>query len=54
MDDASKLCSGCWRTIEEIIAWSSLDDEAKKKVWTLIEIRKSNTEKGHAKAIDKT
>lgn len=41
MDDDSTLCQGCWRTIDEIIAWSSLDDEEKKQVWTLIESRKN-------------
>lgn len=41
MDDDSKLCQGCWRTIDEIIVWSSLDDEEKKQVWTLIESRKN-------------
>jgi predicted Fe-S protein YdhL (DUF1289 family) len=41
MDDVSKLCKGCWRTIDEIIAWSSHNDEAKKEVWQLIELRKN-------------
>ena len=40
MDEVSKLCLGCWRTIDEIITWSSHDDEAKKAVWLLIEQRK--------------
>lgn len=26
MDAASGLCLGCWRTIDEIAAWPSLDD----------------------------
>jgi uncharacterized protein len=45
MDDVSKLCKGCWRTIDEIIAWSSRDDEAKKAVWLLIEQRKETDAK---------
>jgi predicted Fe-S protein YdhL (DUF1289 family) len=32
---------GCWRTIDEIVAWSSDSDETKKKVWALIALRKS-------------
>jgi uncharacterized protein len=40
MDELSKLCKGCWRTIDEIIAWSSQSDEAKKHVWQQIELRK--------------
>jgi uncharacterized protein len=42
MDTKSKLCVGCWRTIDEIVAWSSNSDEEKKKVWTLIALRKNN------------
>jgi uncharacterized protein len=45
IDDISKLCIGCWRTIDEIIAWSSNDDDAKKTVWLLIEQRKVDSEK---------
>jgi uncharacterized protein len=40
MDELSKLCKGCWRTIDEIITWSSRDDDAKQAVWLLIEQRK--------------
>jgi uncharacterized protein len=40
IDDISKLCKGCWRTIDEIIAWGSHDDEVKKRVLQLIELRK--------------
>lgn len=40
MDEASRLCRGCWRTIEEIIAWSSMEDGGKEQVWLLIEQRK--------------
>jgi uncharacterized protein len=40
IDEVSKLCKGCWRTIDEIITWSSRDDEAKQAIWLLIEQRK--------------
>ena len=40
MDKKSELCTGCWRTIDEIATWSSHSDEAKKKIWTLIKLRK--------------
>ena len=33
MDEATGLCEGCQRTIDEIAAWSSLDDAAKRGVW---------------------
>jgi len=39
MDASSGLCLGCLRTIDEIAAWSTLADEAKRSVWVLIEQR---------------
>jgi uncharacterized protein len=45
MDQKSSLCLGCWRTIDEIVAWSSYDDMTKKAVWLLIEQRKIEGEK---------
>ena len=32
MDPVSKLCRGCLRTIEEIAAWSQLDDAARNAI----------------------
>jgi uncharacterized protein len=45
MDKTSSLCLGCWRTIDEIIAWSSYDDMTKIAVWLLIDQRKIEGEK---------
>jgi predicted Fe-S protein YdhL (DUF1289 family) len=42
MDAASGLCVGCWRTIDEIAAWSKLDDDGKRQVWQAIALRKSD------------
>ena len=39
MVPATRLCSGCMRTIDEIIAWSSASDEFKRAVWTEIRRR---------------
>lgn len=39
MDAASGWCEGCLRTLEEIAAWSALDDDARRAVWRLIEQR---------------
>jgi len=36
MDAASGLCEGCLRTLDEIAAWSTLDDPARLKVWMRI------------------
>lgn len=41
MHPRSGLCEGCLRTIDEIAAWSTLDDEAKRRVWRLIEQRQA-------------
>lgn len=43
MDAPSGLCAGCLRTIEEIAAWSTMGDEAKRAVWLLIEQREPVT-----------
>jgi hypothetical protein len=37
---ASGYCEGCMRTLDEIAAWSRLDDEAKRAVWTLLPARR--------------
>ena len=41
MNAKSGLCEGCLRTIDEIAAWSTLDDDAKRRVWRLIEQRQA-------------
>lgn len=39
MSEGSGLCEGCFRTRDEIAAWSSADDDTKRATWTLIEQR---------------
>ena len=39
MEFATGLCQGCLRTLEEITAWSKLDDEGKRLIWGQIEQR---------------
>jgi predicted Fe-S protein YdhL (DUF1289 family) len=39
MNDASGLCEGCFRTIDEIAHWASMNDEGKRAVWLRIESR---------------
>lgn len=36
IDPASGLCEGCARTLDEIAAWSRLDDAAKRAVWAAL------------------
>lgn len=39
MNARSGLCEGCLRTIDEIVAWASLSDDAKRAVWAAIRQR---------------
>jgi uncharacterized protein len=39
MSEATGLCDGCLRTLDEIAAWSTLDDDAKRAVWDAIDAR---------------
>jgi uncharacterized protein len=41
MHAASGLCEGCLRTLDEIAAWSTMDDDTKRRVWRLIEQRQA-------------
>jgi predicted Fe-S protein YdhL (DUF1289 family) len=41
MEAASGLCAGCWRTIDEIAAWSKMDNDGKRQVWQAIALRKA-------------
>ena len=39
MDEATGLCQGCLRTIDEIALWGNADDAFKRVVWARIEAR---------------
>jgi predicted Fe-S protein YdhL (DUF1289 family) len=39
MDVQTDMCAGCWRSLEEIGAWSRMPDEAKRQVWYRIQQR---------------
>ena len=41
MDPVSGLCKGCCRTLDEIAAWSVLDDAAKRAVWAALPVRRA-------------
>jgi predicted Fe-S protein YdhL (DUF1289 family) len=43
MDAASGLCRGCHRTLDEIAAWSVLDDDAKRAVLAELPARRSTS-----------
>ena len=40
IDAATGWCEGCLRTLDEIAAWSTLDDERKRAVWAQLERRR--------------
>jgi uncharacterized protein len=48
MDEPTGLCKGCWRTIDEIVAWSSASDAVKQQVWVQIAQRKASVSQGSA------
>lgn len=41
IDEASGWCEGCLRTIDEIAAWSLLDDDEKRAVWSELQRRRT-------------
>lgn len=39
VDPASGRCAGCLRTLDEIAAWSGLDDAGRRSVWAALPSR---------------
>jgi uncharacterized protein len=39
MDEARLYCRGCFRTLDELRAWSGLDNLGKRAVWQRVEAR---------------
>jgi predicted Fe-S protein YdhL (DUF1289 family) len=39
MEAATGLCAGCWRTLDEIAAWSRMSEPAKRAVWAKLPAR---------------
>ncbi len=39
MAAATGLCEGCFRTLDEIAAWSRMADADKRRVWGLVAAR---------------
>jgi len=38
---ATGLCEGCWRSIDEIVAWGRASDAERLHIWGLIEARQA-------------
>ncbi len=41
LDETTGLCTGCLRTLDEIAAWSILDNDEKRGVWSRIAARRA-------------
>lgn len=41
MDPGTGWCEGCLRTLDEIVAWGSMDDLHKRRVWKLLPERRA-------------
>ena len=41
MNEATGYCDGCLRTIDEIAAWGTLTDMAKRAVWKQLHLRRA-------------
>jgi len=41
MDEATGLCAGCLRTLDEITVWSMLDDEMRRDVLAAVAQRRA-------------
>ena len=41
MDQATGYCAGCFRTLDEIAAWSVLDDAERRAVWLALADRRA-------------
>ena len=42
MDAANGLCTGCWRTLDEIATWSRLDDAVRTAILAAVQQRRQN------------
>jgi uncharacterized protein len=40
MNEATGLCTGCLRTLDEIAHWGLYTDEEKRAVWTQLSLRR--------------
>jgi uncharacterized protein len=46
VDEARSLCTGCWRTLDEIAAWAGSSDEQRLAVLGRVEIRRESLKDG--------
>jgi predicted Fe-S protein YdhL (DUF1289 family) len=53
MDAASGLCTGCYRTIDEITRWTRLDEAGRQQVLEAVTRRQAQSPFPHQTAIEK-
>ena len=41
IDQVTGCCAGCFRTLDEIVAWSVFDDDEKRAVWSALPGRRA-------------
>jgi uncharacterized protein len=41
IDQVTGFCAGCFRTLDEIAAWSVFDDAEKRAVWAVLPARRA-------------
>jgi len=41
VDPRTGLCRGCWRTLAEIAAWPTLDDNGRRRILEAIQVRRT-------------
>jgi len=46
IDPATGLCAGCFRTVDEIAAWSGLTDPQKLAIWRHLQQRRDSARQG--------
>ena len=46
MDQASGLCEGCQRTIDEIVAWGGASEAQRRSIWHAIVLRRRDAAGG--------
>jgi hypothetical protein len=48
IDPVTGLCAGCFRTLDEVAAWSVLDDDERRAVWAALPGRRAACAPGSA------
>ncbi|MGB8181872.1 MAG: DUF1289 domain-containing protein [Stellaceae bacterium] len=41
VDPCTSLCRGCWRTLAEIAAWPTLDDDGRRRILAAVDARRT-------------